>query len=556
MTAPLWVEVSLAVVGGLALFLLGIQQLARALQNVTSDRLRTLLLSASRTRLRGAASGIATTAVIQSSTATVVLLVGFTAAGAMTLRQAIPVVLGANVGTTITLQIIAFDVTNLALAMIAVGYAGSRWGVAAGRETTARSPARALLALGLMFLGLTVITQAVAPLRELDTFAFWLTGAGGLLAAMAIGCVVTAVVQSSSATGGLVIVLGAQGLIDLETAIAVMLGASIGTGVTPLIAGLGTSRAGLRVAAAHLGINTVAAAVWLPLIPATAAVVTSVTGGDIADPSSLPRQIAHAYTFVKGINLIVLVGLNGPISALIERWIGDKPAADDESTLDDDVLDTPDIALELSRREVVLLADAVIDVVEDAATVALHGTPEELELMAAADHLIDRRYERLVRYLGDVGRGELSDDHGDELLLLLSIANDLEAIGDLVETNLVGIGRRRLTEGVLPSAPTTRVVTALHHRIVDDLREVRDALANADPDTADRIRDATGTDRLRRDAVSHLVHRLRSQAPNRVRSFEREMEIVGQLDRIAGLTRHCAAAISGLYGSRAEPTEV
>jgi phosphate:Na+ symporter len=545
MSEHTWFEVLTGLAGGLALFMLGLQQLTRALQNVASGRLRTLLLHLSRTPARGALSGAITTAVIQSSTATVVVIVGFVAAGAMALPQAVAVVLGANLGTTFTIQIIAFDVTRFALLMIAVGLAVST----VRRFEAFHGPARALLAVGLVFLGMDVMASGVAPLRASPLVPQLLADHSGVALGFLIGAVFTAVVQSSSATSGILIVLASQGMLDLETGIAVLLGASIGTCVTPLLAGLGTERAGLRIAVVHALVNVVGVGLWIWWIPqlATLAVTVSPSAPELADTARLaaetPRQLANAYTIFKLANLLLFIGLTGRVSAVVERLVPDRADADHLGAryLDDDVVRTPDVALELVHRELARMADEVVAVVDDAMPVVLRGSPDELDALAARDRRIDAIYEDLLVYLGDIGEQELSDAQSRELFAALSVANDLETIGDVVEINLVQIGQRRLTEGVLPSPPTTRVVTELHEAVLEQLRLARDSLAVGQTVFADRV--LAGREDLsaqRHDALDHLTRRLRADAPNRIRSYEREVEIVGHLQRISALTYRIA----------------
>lgn len=539
-----WLAVTVGLLGGLALFLLGLQQLTRALQNVASDRLRRLLLVFSRHPARGAASGAMTTAVIQSSTATVVLLVGFVAAGAMSLRQAVPVVLGANVGTTLTMQVIAFDVTAFALAMIATGFVGTNW----RRHPHLNGPARSLLALGLMFLGMAVMGDAVAPLQDHPAIADLLAAGSTVFAAFVAGAIITVIVQSSSATGGLLIVLVSYGIIGVEPALAAMIGASIGTCVTPIIAGLGTSRAGLRVALVHLAVNVAGAAVWIWWVPQLAEFATQVSlewvsNGDV---SHAARDLANSYTLYKLATMVILLPVARPLAALAERIVADRPSDDQRSLLDDDVLSTPDVALELAWLQTAQLAHDVTRLVTDGVPIALHGGPDALASLAARDEHIDATYARIVEYLGDIGRGELSEAQGDELVIILATAHDLEAIGDVVETNLATIGRRRLTEGVLPSAPTTELVMRLHACVVSALAALGEALDRPDGAVAiaTTMEALEAADALAREAFVHLARRLRTDAPNRVRSFEREMEIVSQLQRISGIARHLAASQS------------
>ncbi len=545
MTDVSWFEVATGLVGGLAMFLLGLQQLTRALQNVSSGRLRAILLRASDTPVRGALSGVVTTGVIQSSTATVVLLIGFVSAGALSLQRAAAVVLGANVGTTITVQAIAFDVTGVALLLVAVGV-----GVGMVRRLEPlHAPARATLAIGLVFLGMHVMGGAVEPLRDTPVLTGLLSRDAGVAVALLAGAVFTAVVQSSSATSGVVIVLAAQGLVDLPTGIAVLLGASIGTCVTPLIAGLGTERSGLRVAVVHTVVNVVGVAVWVWLIPSLADLAVTISPvHELADPvarlaAETPRQLANAYTVFKVANLLLFVGLTGPLARLVERAVPDRPDSGRLGArhLDDDVLDTPDVALELVRRELVRLAEEVAEALDRAMPTVLHGTRDELADLVERDRRIDAIHADVIAYLGAIGRHELSDEQGRELFTLLQVTNDLETIGDVVEVNLARLGRRRLAEGVLPSWPTTEVVTDLHAAVVAQLHVVvvglREGVA---PDGA--ALDAAYHDvTTRRDgALRHLTGRLRADAPNRVRAYEREVEVVGHLDHVSHVTRRIA----------------
>ncbi len=541
-------DLSAGVVGGLALFLLGIQQLTRAMQNVASNRLRELLVRVSGTPLRGAVSGTLTAGLIQSSTATVVLILGFVVAGAMTLVQSVPVILGANLGTTLTIQLIAFDITRFSLVMIAAGFALSslkRWEIL-------EIPGRMLMALGLVFFGMDVMAGAVAPLQDDPAFREVLVQASTIWVGLLAGAALTAIVQSSSATAGIVVVLGSQGLVDLEVGLAVLMGASIGHCVTPLIAGFGTARPGLRVAVIHAVVNTagVALAIWLiPQLADLAAWMsperTELAGMD-RERAELPRQLANGYTVFKLGMLVVFLPLHRRIAKLTERLVPDRDDDDQPGAryLDDDVLDTPDVALELSRRELAHLGEEAVAAVEATMPTALHGSEEQLAELSRRDQRVDAIHEDLLHYLHDIGRGEISDEQSDELLRILAIANDLESIGDIVANNLADVGYRRLRDGVVPSQPTTETVEDFHRLITDRLQQVVDAIAEDDLEPAQEVFDTKpDVEDMRQVVGSHLVDRLRADAPNRVRSYEREVEVVSHLQRISGLTRHIARTL-------------
>ncbi len=532
-------------VGGLALFLLGIQQLTRALQNVTSDRLRIMLVRLSGTPLRGAVSGTLTAGLIQSSTATVVLIIGFVVAGAMTLVPAVGVVLGANLGTTLTIQLIAFDVTRFALLMVAAGFAVS----SIKRLDAFRSPGRIVMGLGLVFFGMDVMAGAVAPMQEHPFIAELLSDTSAIAIGLFAGAALTAIVQSSSATSGIVVVLASQGLVDLEVGIAILMGASIGHCVTPMIAGFGTARSGLRVAVVHAAVNTagVGVAVWLIPQLADLAVWMSPSheglSGTAQQAAETPRQLANAYTVFKLGMLVVFLPFSRLIAHAVERLVPDR--ADDDRPgaryIDDDVLDTPDVALELSRRELGHLGGEVVEMLDAAMPTVLHGSEEALLELEEHDRRIDAIHAELLHYLGHIGGHEISDRQSDELLRSIAIANDLETIGDVIQTNLVQVGRRRLRDGVVPSEPTTEAVGAFHALIADRLRTTVQAIADGDRSLAQEIVDSKPlVEEQRLEIGSHLVERLRADAPNRVRSYEREVEVISHLQRISALTRHIA----------------
>jgi len=549
-------DLTTGLVGGLALFLLGIQQLTRAMQNVTSNRLRTLLVKLSGTPLRGAVSGTLTAGLIQSSTATVVLIIGFVVAGAMTLVPAVGVVLGANLGTTLTIQIIAFDVTRFALLMIAVGFAVSSIpGLAAFHP-----PGRMLMGLGLVFFGMDVMAGAVAPLQEHPMVAQLLADASAIAFGLVAGAALTAIVQSSTATSGIVVVLASQGLVDLEVGIAILMGASIGHCVTPLIAGFGTARSGLRVATVHAGVNTVGVLVAVWLIPQLAELAAWMSpsypelSGTAQQAAETPRQLANAYTVFKLGMLVAFLPFSRAIARATERLIPDRPDEERPGAryLDDDVLDTPAVALELVRRELGNLGQEVTGMVDAVMPTVLRGSEEELAVLEARDRRVDAIHNDLLRYLGNIGLQEISDEHSNELLRALAVANDLETIGDVVQTNLVQVGHRRLRDGVVPSDATTEALGDFHALIADRLRTTVAAIEQDDRSLAQEIVDTKPVvEDQRLEIGTHLVDRLRADAPNRVRSYEREAEVISNLQRISALTRHIART---LVSERPRPT--
>jgi phosphate:Na+ symporter len=533
--------------GGLALFLLGLEQLTRSLRSAAGDSLKTLLARMSRNPVTAATGGAVSTALLQSSSVTTVLVIGFTSAGLLTLQQAAGIIIGANLGSTATAQVIAFDVAGFSLAMIGVGFAGRflrrpRWAAEAGEG---------LLGLGLVFLGMSFMGGAVSPLRDDPRFADFLAGDPPLLLALLAGLAFTALVQSSAATIGVVIVLASQGLLALPAAIAVTLGANVGTCVTAGLAAIGRPRTAVRAAVIHVVVNVVGVLLWVGFIDQLAALVTwmSPSSPELAGSARLaaetPRQVANAHTVFNLANTILFIGLTHPLARLAERLVpagADDVEAQDPRYLDDDAVSTPAVALELARLEIVRLAERVQVMVDSIVPTALTGSARQLRAIAAMDHDVDRLHRLIVVYLARVGQARLSEEESAQMLKLLGLSSYLEQVGDVVETNLVALGLNRIDEHIRPSAGTIRVVQRFHALVREQFGAVVTALADEDPTLARRVRAAKGeVTAQRREAAVHQAERLlvSDQLPGagRARAYTRETEIIEQLRRIYALSR-------------------
>jgi phosphate:Na+ symporter len=530
-------------VGGLALFLLGLDQLTKALRSAAGDRLRRLMSRMSRNPLRAAAGGAVSTAVLQSSSVTTVLVVGFVSAGLLTLPQAAGVIIGANLGSTLTAQVIAFDVARVSLVMVGVGFAVR----ALGRPRWLVDSGAVLLGLGLIYFGMGVMTGAVSPLRDQPLFEDLLASGSHVAVALAAGLVFTALVQSSAATIGVVIVLASQGLLALPAAIAVTLGANIGTCVTAGLAAVGRQRIAVRAAVVHVVFNVLGVLLWLGFIDQLAALVVwlspSAEGleGAARLAAETPRQVANAHTVFNLVNTVVFIGLTRPLAKLAELLVpvrAGEVEAREPRYLDDDALATPSVALELARLEIVRLAERVGAMVDAIVPVVLSGSARELRAVAEMDHDVDRLHRLIVTYLAKIGREDLAQAQSEQMLQLLSVANYLEQVGDVVETNLVALGLRRIDEGFEPSLATRRVVAGFHAIVRDRFKAVVHALAQDDPRLALEVRQAQDqVSALRRAALLHQAERLLTAGPDRAGAYTREAEMIEHLRRIYALAR-------------------
>lgn len=542
--------------GGLALFLFGMNEMTAALKRAAGDSMRDLLAKLTRNRFMGMAMGAVTTGLVNSSSVTTVILIGFISAGVMTLSQSVSVIMGANIGSTFTAQILAFNVSQFALPAFTLGFAIS----ALARTQDQRDYGRMLLGAGLVFYGMAVMSEAMAPLRDYPPFIGFVGALDSAAPAVLTGAVFTAIVQSSAATTGIAIVLAGQGLLSLETGVALALGANIGTCATAGLAVIGKSRDAMRAALAHVLFNVVGVLIWLALIPQLAELARAISPayealtGAARLSAEVPRQIANAHTIFNVANTALLIGFTTQIARLVERLVpeGDAPApsALEPRHLDESVISTPAIALQNARFEIARMGAHVCDMVERALPVALAGSGAALDELAERDGPVDALHRALIAYLGKISAQALNTRQSADLLQLVAVANDLEHIADSVATGIVSSSRKRLKERAAISPEAARRMTLYHDEIVRALREAISAVVEEDEKLAGRVR------RMKRtvsDAAAELsrerFHSLPARGRDRVDAYVREVELVEILDGIFKISRRIARSQLGMARS-------
>ena len=533
--------------GGLALFLFGMDVMTQALKSAAGDYMKDILGKLTRNRFVGVGVGAFVTAIIQSSSVTTVILVGFISAGLMSMSQSVAVIIGANIGTTITAQILAFKVTKIALPLVAAGFLIS---FTAKRDNW-RQTGMIILGLGLVFYGMSIMSTALNPLRSYEPFVQFMISMQNPLLGAAVGALFTAVVQSSSATTGILIVMASQGLIGLESAIAIALGANIGTCVTAGLASIGKPREAVRAALVHTVFNVAGVLIWIGFIPQLAAfaqwISPSASGlsGAAQMAADTPRQIANVHTFFNLINAFLFIGFTTQMARLVERIIPDRPIRPEEALLpkylDEDLLSTPSVALEAARQEIRRLGKRVRKMVRRVMPAAITGTREELQEIAAMDRVVDARHLAIVKFLGQVSLAKLSERQSRELMELTEVANNLEQIGDRIATAMVTSAGKRIEEDVSVSPQTAEVLNSYHSEVVSTLDEAMKAVASKDTDLAKQVkRRKKDFSQMSRDILAHGLSRLTADEPNRLKTYAREMEVMEILKGVFTLARRIA----------------
>jgi phosphate:Na+ symporter len=546
-----WFFVIIGLLGGLALFLYGMEKMSDALKNVAGEKMKDILAMLSNNRFMGLVTGAGVTAVIQSSSVTTVMLVGFVSANLMSLSQTIGVILGADIGTTITAQIVAFKVTKYALLLLAAGFAM----LFISKKEKIQQYGYMVMGLGMIFFGMGVMSEAMSPLRTYQPFIDLMANMSNPILGILVAAIFTALVQSSSAAMGVVIVLAMQGLITLEAGIALALGANIGTCVTAGLASIGKPREAVRVAASHVLFKVIGVLIMLPLIgPFSKLIVyispnptAGLTGID-AIASVLPRQVANAHTlFNIGIAVLFLPFVS-QFARLIYRLVPDKPIEEEKEIqpkfLSDMLFHTPSLALDAARHEIKRMGKRV-DLMSSAMMPAvLSGDKESLLAVRDMYREVDILHSHIVTYLAKVSQLQLNEHQTLKLTNIMAAVNDLDHIGDLIEINMVELGLRRVYKGFKISEATQKVINTLHVVVSDALKAAIRSVVEEDIDYAYRvILMKDDLNKLIKQADLHQAERLVAADSGKFEAYSIEVDIIEKLQRIYYHSKRIAKSV-------------
>jgi phosphate:Na+ symporter len=547
-----WWEMGMTLLGGLAVFLFGMEQMADALKKVAGDSMKQILARLTSSRIMGLITGAFVTAIIQSSSVTTVMLVGFVTAGLMSLSQAIGVILGADIGTTITAQIVAFKVTKYALLLVAVGFGL----IFMGKKDHIKQYGHLIMGLGLIFFGMGIMSEGMHPLRSYEPFIQLMQNVSNPVIGILVATMFTALVQSSSATMGVVIAMALQGLISLDAGIALALGANIGTCATAGLAAIGKPREAVRVAVAHVTFKIVGVILIFPFIPYLADLVREISPAATAGlvgmdklAAETPRQIANAHTiFNIGIAIVFL-----PFTALFAKfceWIvPDKPLEKDLALvqphyLDEELIETTSLALERVRYEIGHMGGYVNQMLTNGIPAFLAGDREQIKEISGIDDKVDFLYGEIVTYLGKLSGKGLMDSQARELSNLLSAVNDLESIGDIIETDAVDLAEQCFANDVRISEATQNVLGDLHTAIAGSVELALHSVVENDAKEAQKVIAMKGAIQAQVEfAEQHQAQRLIADAPNRIAAYSVEMEVIEKLKRIYYFAKRIAKTV-------------
>ena len=556
-----WLMLTFSLLGGLALFLFGMEQMSEGMKKTTGDKMRTILSALTKNRLIGMTVGAFVTMVIQSSSATTVMLVSFVQAQLMTFVQSLGVILGADIGTTITAQLIAFKLTDYALLMIAVGFAVRMF----SNKDTGKHIGEVIMGFGILFFGMKLMSDAMKPLRSYEPFIDLLQGLENPLLGLFIGAVFTALIQSSSAFTGIIIVLAQQGLLTLDAGIPLIFGANLGTSITAALASIGATREAKRVALAHTLFKVGGILLFILWIPTFAEIVRSISPTSNAIgldklAAETPRQIANAHTLFNVSLAFIFLPFTILFSKLIIKILpekeGEKGVVPVTWHLDDSAILTPALAIGLAQTEVSRMAkiskrmlNAIIVpfITDEEKQDAIYPQLSLREGIDMREEKIDFLEEKVTDYLFKIGRQELSKDQANEVYAMMSVVNDIESIGDVVHRNLIPLidKKDKLKKDFTKTGK--KEIEDYHLRVMKQMSRLEIAFAENDFVKAQKIIKKKAKYRYL-EASYRMAHleRVQKEKTKSIVTHEIHMELMDMLRQIQVYLRNMAQSIIDL----------
>ncbi|RBP15751.1 phosphate:Na+ symporter [Roseiarcus fermentans] len=484
--------------GAVALLLWGVHMVQSGVQRALGPDLRRFLANALGGRIRAAAAGLGVTAVLQSSTATGLMIASFASAGFVGLVPALAAMLGANVGTTLIVQVLSFDVSRLSPLLLVAGVAMFR--TASGRT---RDVGRVAIGLGLMLIALSRLLDIVTPYEDLPSLRVLMGGiATDRLISVAFGALLAWAAHSSVAVALLVMSFTEKGVVPLDAALALMIGANIGTALNPLLEGArGGDAAGRRVVVGNVVTRLAGAAVALPLLTPIGIQLVQI------EPS-FSRAVADFHTAFNLVVALAFLPLLGPLARLLERLMPARVSPADPSRplyLDEAALETPSLALGHAAREALRMVDMLDSMIEAAADALRDGDREAMARARRQDDILDALNGEIKRYLTRLDPESLTDEEHRRIEAVLTFCLNLEAAGDVVERNISGFVARLLKRGVALAPENERAVQDALAAVRANLRSAASVFTTGDRRAA-RVLSQQKAEFRRREAEAVRSH--------------------------------------------------
>lgn len=433
-------EIFTGIFGGLGLFLYGMKLMSDGLENIAGEKLKGILEKITSNKIMGVLVGIVVTAIIQSSSAVTVMVVSFVNAGLMTLTQATGVILGSNIGTTITAQMVSFKLEIIAPIFIGVGAIV----MIGAKRKKVKDLAYIALGFGILFMGMGLMSASLKPVSELDIFNnFILLVANNPILGVLIGMLMTAILQSSSATTGILVALGTSGNIDMNVAFPIVLGCNIGTCITAILAGLTANRTAKKAALLHLFFNIFGTIIFLPFSDKVVMIVQYLT------PDSVARQIANAHTIFNIVITILILPISKYFVNLVNKILPDNGNVMmcGAIYLDKKLLETPVVAITQVVKETIRMAQIARNNFQLAMQSFFYGKDEDIKSVYENENIINTLEKEITEYLIAISQHNLPEENAELISEVYHTINDIERIGDHAE-NIVELAINKFNNNI------------------------------------------------------------------------------------------------------------
>lgn len=528
--------------GGLGIFLFGIKYMGDGLEKAAGDRLREILDRLTTNPVMGVIAGVLTTAILQTSSGTTVMVIGFVNAGLMTLRQAIGVIMGANIGTTVTAFIIGIKIENYALPVIAVGAVLLFF----FKNQRARHIGQIIFGFGMLFYGLKTMGTGLKPLKDVEFFHDMMINLGEHpILGVGVGTLFTVIVQSSSAAIGILQQLAEQGGITLKTALPILFGDNIGTTITAVIAAIGASLAARRAAFTHVIFNLIGTILFMIFLPVVYQVVSGLgqlTGADIR------MQIAYAHGIFNFTNVLIQLPFIGVLAFIVSSVIRgeEEVIAFGAKNLDARFLNNPSVALGQAAKELNRMGLLSYQAFNYSTEYFFEGDSKNTEKVKQREEVINDLEQKIADYLTDISTSTFSDAESNRHTELMQTINDIERVGDHA-MNIVELGDYKKSNKITFSDEALTELREMFNLTLTTFKMALDALKTSDIQLAQKVvTNEEQIDRLERQlSRSHI-----SRVNNRLCSWNAGvvfLDFISNLERIGDHSVNIAQSVLGEY---------
>ncbi|MGL5354857.1 MAG: Na/Pi cotransporter family protein [Clostridium sp.] len=495
--------VIIKLLGGLGLFIYGMKLMGDGLENAAGEGLKSILEKVTKNPLIAVVVGAVVTAVIQSSSATTVMVVGFVNAGLMNLAQAAGIIMGANIGTTITAQLVAFKLDQIAPLFVFVG----AFMVMFAKRKKRKDLGNIVLGFGILFTGMGMMSAAMKPLTSSPIFEqILLTVGDNMFLGVLAGAILTAVLQSSSATTGILVALATAGAIDISIALPIIFGCNIGTCITAMISTIGTNKTAHKAAMLHLIFNLGGTLLFVPVL------MSGVLGDFVQkiSPDDVSRQIANSHTVFNLVNTAVMLPLTGILIKLVNKIIPGDDEEDEQGVkyIDDRLLETPVIAAGQVAKETIRMANKAKKGLELAMKAFDTSDPKLVEKVYENEKIINSLDEAITTYLVKLSKCELSCKEQGIVSATFHTVIDIERIGDHAD-NIAGLAAQKIAKNLEYSEQAVQQLYNMYDSTIKAIDIAIESYANRDVEMAKSIQEVeSNIDRLQKKYRELHIKRL------------------------------------------------